>query len=72
MKHGVVYKMVNRFCRKRFIYFMYDVPSRPQQIAGTPQRLVVPATCGYVLVNIRNFAHTHSYQIGTNNDCTLS
>ena len=26
MKHGVVYKTINRFCRERYIYFMSDVP----------------------------------------------
>ena len=26
MKHGVMYKTVNRFCQERFIYFMSDVP----------------------------------------------
>ena len=26
MKHGIVYKTVNRFCRERYIYFMSDVP----------------------------------------------
>ena len=26
MRHGVVYKSVNRFCLKRFIYLMSDVP----------------------------------------------
>ena len=26
MKHGVVYKTVNRFCQERNIYFMSDVP----------------------------------------------
>ena len=26
MKHGVIYKTVNRFCQERNIYFMSDVP----------------------------------------------
>ena len=26
MKHGVVYKTINRFCQERYIYFMSDVP----------------------------------------------
>ena len=77
MKHRVVYKTVNRFYREKFIYFMSDVPhliktTRNCWYSSKTGRLVVPATCGYVLVKIRNFAHTNSYQIGTNNDCKLS
>ena len=63
MKHGVMYKTVNRFCQERFIYFMSDVPHliKTTRNCWYSSKTGGAATCGYVLVNIRNFPRNFAH-----------